>query len=117
MDTLTLLVVAALVCAIILFEVNKRENAKITNFFNGDKIALLVDADQKVATLLRVIHNTSEQCVSESSRQYLSEQLTRLTESYERNEMTLTDYHTALNQLIGNHFNLGQLSDNYSVNY
>lgn len=117
MDTLTMSIVAALVCAIILSEINKRERAKITNFFNGDKISLLIDADEKVKAILNIINNTSGNYLNDSTRQYLSGQLTSLTHNYENNDMTLTDYHAALDQLLGNQFSLPQWKDNYSVNY
>ena len=104
MDTLTILIVVALICAIILFEINKRERAKGTKFFNGDKISMLIAADKKVKAILNIIDTVPAKYLDNHSRQFLSNQLVRLTEDYENSNITLSDYHAGLDELLGNRF-------------
>lgn len=102
MDAL-LLVVIALVCAIIVFEINKREQTKIAHFFNGNKLALLIDTDQKRAAIQDLINDES---YNEVWRGQLSSSLAQLTHDYDANNITLSDYYHALDQLLGNQYNL-----------
>ncbi|RYX99662.1 hypothetical protein EON78_03110 [bacterium] len=104
MDTLTALIVVALICAIILFEINKRERAKVTKFFNGEKISMLIAADKKVKAILNIIHTVPTQYMDDNSRQFLSDQLDLLSENYEQNNITLSEYHAGLDELLGNQF-------------
>jgi hypothetical protein len=102
MDTLTMAIVVALIGAIILFEIDKRERAKVTRFFNGNKMSLLIAADKKVEAILNIIDNLPVKHVN--TGQYLSNKLAQLTSNYENSDITLSEYHAGLDELLGNQF-------------
>lgn len=101
MDALTMTVVAALAGAIILFEINKRERTKGTRFFNGYKMASLVAADRKAETILNAIDHLPQHDFR--TREYLSGKLSQLTVNFENSDITLSEYHAGLDELLDNH--------------
>lgn len=104
MDTLTITVIVAIVCAIILFEVNKRQSTKITLFFNGNNISTMMDADKKIKAILSSIDNTLMHDTESDWPNMIAEQLMFITDQYINNELTLSDYNVALDELMSVRF-------------
>lgn len=102
MDALTVTVIAAIVCAIILFEVYKRQSAKVTLFCNRNNIGMLMAADKKIKTILGSIDNAEAQFIDSDWPNLVSEQLMYITDRYINNELTLSDYNNELDELLNN---------------
>ncbi|RVT99791.1 hypothetical protein EOD41_15220 [Mucilaginibacter limnophilus] len=104
MDALTITVIAALICAIILFEVNKRQTSKGTLFLNGNNINTLIDADKKIRAILYSIDNAHIQGVESDWPDMIAEQLMYITDQYISNNVTLSEYNAALDELLNARF-------------
>ncbi|GAA4338815.1 hypothetical protein GCM10023149_49100 [Mucilaginibacter gynuensis] len=103
MDTVFFAVVIALVSAVIVLEVNKRQQAKRTSFFNSDTIPLLINAECKIHALIVAIekYSKSKSSKDESEARYIQQQLRLITQRYESGEISLNSYNALLDKLIG----------------
>ncbi|MDB5150657.1 MAG: hypothetical protein JWQ57_4677 [Mucilaginibacter sp.] len=104
MDPIMMLVIAAIVAAIVLVEVNKQQKAKVSDnthiTFDVQQVYLLKAAEYKIEVIED--HQKHSTNTNDTTVQHLEEELAQLTNAFEKGDIQLKEFNLKLDSLLYN---------------